>query len=174
MGGPQTFTSYKLTCPVGTAYSHLEMFCTNASTYKCLPSYVCTEAGNFETPNSHCTSYIACVRGVNGFVTARQIDCPQDQLFNNVEGICVNSTEYNCNVVDNVPESLGHNVTVVEDAYNVGVERNMTVIVTTPNVTETIEFSTEFSVSNGISHAGAEFVIFVIIASYVLLELNHI
>lgn len=98
MGG--TFMQYKLTCPLGSVYSHLEQQCTTATTYQCLPSYICNHTGNFkDSMNDNCTSFITCVQGLSDFVTARKSECPASQVFNPGEGNCVNDTEYICNPV---------------------------------------------------------------------------
>ncbi|KOB57813.1 Uncharacterized protein OBRU01_25633, partial [Operophtera brumata] len=95
MGG--TFMQYKLTCPLGSVYSHVEQQCTTSTSYRCLPSYVCNNTGSFQdSMNENCTSFISCVQGLSDFVTARKSECPASQVFSPGEGICVNETEYIC------------------------------------------------------------------------------
>lgn len=97
MGGLTNFTQYKLLCPMGSVYSHLEQQCTNATNYKCYPTYNCTSTGNFAyLEKDDCSSYVACIQGLGNLGTARLIQCPQSMLFNPEVGVCVNSTEYAC------------------------------------------------------------------------------
>ncbi|KAJ8725152.1 hypothetical protein PYW07_016110 [Mythimna separata] len=59
--GLTNFTQYKLTCPIGSVYNHLEEECTNVANYKCISNFNCTNIGNFAVPEStDCSSYIAC------------------------------------------------------------------------------------------------------------------
>lgn len=87
---------YKLTCPLGSVYSHSEQQCTTATTYMCLSNYTCNFIGNYENPEAEdCSSYVACVMGLVDLVTARRVTCPVSQVFSPTVG-CVNETEYIC------------------------------------------------------------------------------
>lgn len=95
LGGLTNFTQYKLMCPMGSVYSHLEAQCTNATNYKCYPTYNCSGIGNFANPEtSDCASFVACIEGLGGIGTARLVECPPNMLFNST--VCVPSTEFNC------------------------------------------------------------------------------
>lgn len=111
MGGLTNFTQYKLLCPLGSVYSHLEQQCTNATTYKCIPTYNCANTGNFANlEKTDCSSYVACIQGLGNLGTARLIECPQNMLFNPESGICVNSTEFACIHDVNVNSSINVNI----------------------------------------------------------------
>lgn len=98
IGGTTNFTQYKLTCPKGFIYSHLEQQCTNVTSYHCIPTYDCTSPGNFPNVDiKNCTSYIACVEGIDEMVTARLVQCPSNTVFNPGLETCINETEYKCN-----------------------------------------------------------------------------
>ncbi|KAJ8727116.1 hypothetical protein PYW08_015513 [Mythimna loreyi] len=97
LGGLTNFTQYKLMCPMGSVYSHLEKQCTNATNYKCYPNFNCTSVGNFEDPEStDCSSYVACIEGLGTIGTPRVVGCPSNTLFNPTVGVCVNDTEFTC------------------------------------------------------------------------------
>ena len=97
LGGLTNFTQYKLNCPMGSVYSHIEEQCTNATNYKCYPDFNCTGVGNFAVPEStDCTSYVACIEGLSNVGTARLVGCPSNTLFNATAGVCINSTVFNC------------------------------------------------------------------------------
>lgn len=97
LGGITNFTQYKLNCPQGSIYSHLEQQCTNATNYKCYPSFNCTVVGNFINPESeNCSTYISCIQGMNDLATARLIQCPVDTIFNGTSGECVDKNLSTC------------------------------------------------------------------------------
>ncbi|KAF9805056.1 hypothetical protein SFRURICE_000903 [Spodoptera frugiperda] len=97
MGGLTNFTQYKLNCPEGFVYSHLEYQCTNATNYQCYPTFNCSSVGNFAVPgSSDCSAFIACPEGLLGINTARKVSCPPHTLFNVTAGACQNSSEFSC------------------------------------------------------------------------------
>lgn len=108
LGGLTNFTQYKLKCPMGSVYSHIEEQCTNATNYKCYPDFNCTGVGNFAVPETtDCSSYVACIEGLSNVGTARFVGCPENTLFNSTAGACVNATEFTC-------PTLNHGVIVLE------------------------------------------------------------
>lgn len=111
LGGLTNFTQYKLMCPMGSVYSHLEGQCTNALNYKCFPNFNCTSVGNFAVPDSSdCSSYVACIESLSSVGTARVVGCPRNTLFNSTAGLCVNDTVFSCTT-----PKLNHGVIVVEE-----------------------------------------------------------
>lgn len=109
------FMQYKLTCPLGSVYSHAEQQCTTAPTYKCLSNYTCKAIGNYEDVDSeNCTSYVACVMGLIDIVAARRMECPVSLVFSPGVG-CVNETEYVCNAQTTVVTEVANNAVVTEN-----------------------------------------------------------
>lgn len=119
LGGLTNFTQYKLMCPMGSVYSHLDKQCTNATNYKCFPNFNCTGVGNFVVPDStDCSSYVACIEGLGSVGTARVVRCPPNKLFDSTAGVCVNNTDFTCttlkiNVVEGV--TVAETTTVPEE-----------------------------------------------------------
>ncbi|KAJ8725151.1 hypothetical protein PYW07_016109 [Mythimna separata] len=97
LGGLTNFTQYKLMCPMGSVYSHLEKQCTNASNYKCLPNFNCTSVGNFEDPeSSDCSSYVACIDGMGSIGTPRVLHNEILTIDHDVTLNCMRSRYFDC------------------------------------------------------------------------------
>ncbi|XP_063823238.1 uncharacterized protein LOC135073127 [Ostrinia nubilalis] len=109
IAGPGHFAQMNLTCPPGFIYNHVHSQCTNVTSYQCAPEYNCTDIGNFPNPYSDdCFSYIACVEGVNDFITARSIECLEGEIFDAVNGSCVmrNETLFRCHPEEHSSENI--------------------------------------------------------------------
>ncbi|XP_073966453.1 uncharacterized protein [Choristoneura fumiferana] len=103
-GAPGVYTQYDLSCPDTFIYSHIDNQCTNITSYQCYPQYNCSSLGDFRNENDlNCTTYIACIHGLNEIATARLVECPEGTLFSSLNGTCVNSTQVVCISDDKPP-----------------------------------------------------------------------
>lgn len=123
------FYQYDLACPPGFIYNHFDSQCANATGYQCLPTYNCTTLGNIENPaKNDCMSYITCIDGLSGIVTARVVDCPNGTVFSPVEKNCVNETRFKCPPEVEYPQVLEVAIENAMSSGNVTVNSSVRIV----------------------------------------------
>ncbi|CAG9792119.1 unnamed protein product [Diatraea saccharalis] len=123
MAGLNSFTQYNIICPQGFIYNHIHQQCTNETSYQCVHNYNCSKSGLFpSSTNENCTSYIACVEGLDDTITARSIDCPSGYIFDSIVSFCVklNETSYKCPITQSLEPGDDISVHLLESTNNSG------------------------------------------------------